>query len=496
MERLLDIFIADYNVFFAVSVALLLAWFVHVHRKNRCIKQLEQTEQESRTQLLLLQDRYTELCKQDERGSTQLERANEHSRQSHAELAALKQDGSNKREIINRGEQERKALQQRLDLLQQEYNAQENSLTKLQVEFEQEQKNSFEKLAILEGAKSKLSHEFKLLANQIFEDKQHKFSLSSREALENIIKPMQKDMLEFRARIEQVHKDDIEAGASLRSHLSQLEKLNQQMSTDATNLTHALKGESKSQGNWGEMILEKILASSGLREGVDFKREQSFTTENGKRQRPDVIIYLPDNKHIIIDSKVSLTHYEQAISAKNDDGNAKSSMKLHMQSIKNHIRTLAEKRYDQIDGLHSPDYTLMFMPIEAAYLMAIEIDSSVFEDAFSRGVAVVTPSTLYATLKLIEQLWRYEKQSENVAKLINHTGKLHDKVVGFIESFEDVGKKLGQAQNAYDKAFGQIRTGRGNIVSQIKTLGDLSGKAQKDIPEHLLDDGQSSITFD
>jgi len=294
-------------------------------------------------------------------------------------------------------------------------------------------------------------------------------------------------MFEFRSRIEQVHKEDTEARGSLERHLAHLKELNQQMSQDTLNLTQALKGDSKAQGNWGEMILEKLLESSGLREGHEFEREKSFANDEGKRQRPDVIINMPGDKQVIIDAKVSLTDYERAISSHDEDKKLRF-VRAHVKSLQQHIQTLSTKRYDHLEGVHSPDYVLMFMPIEGAYLMAIEADSSIFEAAFDKRIAVVTPSTLYATLKLIEQLWRYERQSENVVKLTKQAGNLHDKFVGFIESFEEIETHIGRAQKTYTKALGQLKDGRGNLINQVKTLAELSGKAKKEIPNHLLDD--------
>jgi len=389
--------------------------------------------------------------------------------------------------------QQLEQAQQQVCQLQTENKDFNTSLTKLQTEHKMMQQSNSEKLALLEDAKAKLAHEFKALAEQIFEAKQAKMTSSSKETLDTIIKPMQKEMADFKNRMEQVHKEDIEARSALSQHLSQLKELNQQMSQDTLNLTQALKGDSKAQGNWGEMILEKLLESSGLREGYEFEREQSFINDEGKRQRPDVIIRMPGNKQVIIDAKVSLTDYERAVSAQDTEAQ-KQHIRAHCKSIQTHIQTLANKRYDHLEGINSPDYVLMFMPIEAAYLMAIEADSSIFEAAFDKRIAVVTPSTLYATLKLIEQLWRYERQSENVAKLMNRAGLLHDKVADFMKSFEDVGSRLTQAQSSYDKAFGQIKSGRGSVLRQIKTLGDLSGKAKKEIPEHLLEDNTPSLS--
>ncbi len=468
-----------------VLALVALLWLIHVYRKNIALKQAALITHENSLQLALLQERYDQISRQEQEKQTLLAHANEQLQLTNAELAALKQSINDKNELLGKYEQQKNALEQQLEQLRQQNGQQNSTITKLQTEFEQEQKTSAEKLAFLDEAKTKLSNEFKVLANQIFDAKQGQMTESGKIALDSIIKPMQKDMSEFRARIEQVHKDDTEARISLAHHLKDLKTLNQQMSQDALNLTLALKGDSKAQGNWGEMILEKLLESSGLREGYEFEREKSFANDEGKRQRPDVIINMPGDKQVIIDAKVSLTDYERAISSQ-DDIVKQQFIRAHVKSMQQHIQTLASKRYDHLEGVHSPDYVLMFMPIEGAYLMAIEADSSIFESAFDKRIAVVTPSTLYATLKLIEQLWRYERQSENVAKLTKQAGNLHDKFVVFIKSFEDIEIHLSRAKKSYDSALGQLRDGRGNLVNQVKTLADLSGKAKKEIPAHLL----------
>lgn len=363
---------------------------------------------------------------------------------------------------------------------------QEATIAELTTAMTKERQAAAEKLALLEEAREKLSNEFKLLADRIFEERSKAFSEQNRNNLDEVLKPMREQLGDFRKRMDEVHHNDTKERASLREHLQQLERLNRQMSEDAVGLTQALKGKSKAQGNWGEMILERILETSGLREGREFAREQSFTTEDGKRLRPDVVVYMPGDKQVIIDSKVSLTDYKRAISA-DDEQTRKTAIAAHTKSIKQHIHGLAAKRYDHLPHVHSPDYVLMFVPIEGAYLMAIEEDAGIFESAFELRVAVVTPSTLYATLKLIEQLWRYERQSENVAKLIDRAGKLHDKVVDFVSSFEEIGNRLGQAQKAYDISMSRIKSGQGNVISQIATLGRLAGKTKKELPPHLTE---------
>ncbi len=373
-----------------------------------------------------------------------------------------------------------------VDGLNAELSESKSTIRELETRMGEERKAAAEKLALLEEAKEKLGNEFKVLANQIFEERGKAFSEQNRSSLDEILKPMKEQLGDFRKRVEDVHVADSKDRASLKEHLAQLEKLNRQMSEDAVGLTQALKGESKAQGNWGEMILERILESSGLRKDHEFLREDSTDIGGGKRLRPDVIIRMPGDKHIIVDSKVSLTDYERAISAGDKDEMARA-VKAHVNSMKSHIKGLADKHYAHLSGVNSPDYVLMFMPIEGAYMMAIEADQSVFESAFERGVAVVTPSTLYATLKLIEQLWRHEKQSENVLKLIDRASRLHDKVVDFMGAFEDIGSRLKQAQDSYDTAHNRISSGRGNVIKQIDELGKLAGKTQKEMPKHLTE---------
>ena len=467
-----------------------LPWVILMYRKKKSLEQLEQSAQENQTQQVLLEERFNNVSLQFEQTQSALNQAKTQIQFSDTELATLRQTVKNKDESLLNLEQQSIKLQQQLEFLREENTQLKTTLAKLDTEYNKAQESYAEKLALLDEAKTKLGNEFKLLANQIFEEKQSRMTASSKETLDAIIKPMQKDMSDFRSRIEQVHKEDTEARSSLERHLSHLKELNQQMSIDATNLTQALKSDSKVQGNWGELILEKLLESSGLREGFEFVREKSYKNDEGQRQRPDVIINMPGKKHVIIDAKVSLTDYERAMSA-TAKPEKEAAIKAHVKSLQSHIQLLAAKEYNHIHEINSPDYVLMFVPIEGAYLMAIEADSRIFEAAFDKNIAVVTPSTLYATLKLVEQLWRYEKQSGNVAKLTKQAGNLHDKFVIFANSFKDIDTHLGRAQKSFDNALGQLKDGRGNLVSQVKTLADLSGKAKKELPDYLLDDFNS-----
>ena len=378
-----------------------------------------------------------------------------------------------------------------LNSLRETVSRSESRSAELAMALEMEKESAQEKLALLDESKVQLANEFKVLANQIFESKQTQFTQNTQETMDAILKPMQGSLEAFKHRVELVHKEDLEGRASLAEQLKQLHSLNHQMSEETSNLTQALKGDSKTQGNWGELILERLLERSGLTEGAEFDREKSFTDETGKRLRPDVILNLPDNKHVVIDSKVSLLHYEQALNS--DDAKLReAALKAHLNSLKTHIDTLAKKRYEHLDQLNAPDFILMFVPVEGAYLMAIEADSSIFEDAFEKRVAVVTPTTLFTSLKTIEQLWRYERQSENTLKLIKRAAEVHDKFVGFVENFEKVGKQLKTVQTTFDTARSQMVTGNGNLVRQAEMLKELAGKTKKEIPTHLLEEAEGS----
>lgn len=395
-------------------------------------------------------------------------------------VAQLEKQLHDERLRLQGKESQLQLMQDKVEQLR-EHNAQ------LQQTLEHEKSRAQEKIELLENAKQQLANEFKLLANQIFEAKQAQFHEQGKQSMEAVVKPMQAALESFKQRVETVHKEDLEGRASLGEQLKQLQSLNAKMSEEAHNLTQALKGDSKTQGNWGELVLERLLERSGLREGIEFEREKSFVDDNGKRLRPDVIINLPDNKHIIVDSKVSLLHYEKALNSDTDTAR-QHALKQHLSSLKNHIDTLAAKRYEHLERLNAPDFVLMFIPVEGAYMLAIETDPGIFEHAFEKRVAVVTPTTLFTTLKTVEQLWRYERQSENTVKLIKRAAEVHDKFVGFVETFEKVGKQLDTLNGSYHTARKQMLEGSGNLVRQAEMLKELAGKTKKEIPTHLLEE--------
>ncbi len=466
------------------GVVLLAAIFfgVKVSQFQKRLKQQENVLQQQREQLTL-QKAELENLKEVKVKNNQLI-------QQLSEFSSLKTS-------LEYKEQQRIELKEQLEkqaaelvALRKMLNQSETTVAELNLVLENEKNNAQEKLALIESSKTQLTNEFKVLSNQIFESKQAQFTQNTQATMDAILKPVQGALEGFKERIEQVHKEDLEGRASLTEQLKQLQQLNLQMSEETQNLTQALKGDSKLQGNWGELILERLLERSGLTEGTEFDREKSFTDESGKRLRPDVILNLPDNKHIIIDSKVSLLHYEQSLNSGNESQRT-AALKQHLQSLKKHIDALANKRYESLDLLNAPDFVLMFIPIEGAYLMAIEADASIFENAFEKRVAVVTPTTLFTSLKTIEQLWRYERQSENTLKLIKRAAEVHDKFVGFVESFEKVGKQLQTAQNTYETTRNQMLSGKGNLIRQAEMLKELAGKTKKELPGHLLEEADS-----
>lgn len=448
-----------------------------------------------------LQYRQNRHWQQKQPGLAVLEAENHHLKQENVRLTEQLSKLYPLQGEFTQQQQQLQKLHQQLDEAKQEYRAQTGQLNQAQSELasvqsrlEAERKSADEKMALLNSAKETLMQEFKVLSNDILEQKQQQMGLQSKEAINGLVQPMQATLEQFKARIEHVHKEDLEGRASLTEQLKALRELNQTMSVEANNLTRALKGDQKLQGNWGELILRKLLESSGLREGIEFEVEKSFTQTDGKRLRPDVIINLPDNKHVVIDSKVSLLSYEAALNAEEEPLKTQH-VKAHLSSLSKHIQALSDKRYDHIDGLNAPDFVLMFIPIEGAYLMAIENQPAIFEKAFDQKVAVVTPTTLFTTLKTIEQLWRYERQSEHTVNLIKRAADVHDKFVGFVTTFEKIGKQLDLAQSSYQYAFKQMTTGKNNLVRQAEMLKDLAGKTKKDLPSHLLavTEGESII---
>ena len=309
-----------------------------------------------------------------------------------------------------------------------------------------------------------MHEKFENLANRIFEKKSEKFSDLNKEKLKVMLQPLDKDIREFRKKVEELHEKDSHQHIALREFVSGLQKAQTQLSEDARNLTRALKGDSKKQGDWGEFILERALEASGLSRGQEFSMQTSF---DGKR--PDAIIYLPGNRHLIIDAKVSLTAYERSISAESDE-DFKLARKQHLQSIRKHIDELSAKDYTSIDELGTPDFTFLFIPVEPAFGVAISDDPELYQYAFDRKIALITASTLMATIKTVANLWKLEKQNKHAEDIAKRAGLLCDKFTGFLSNIGEIGKALNKAIASHDRALSQLSTGPGNLVSQAEKL--------------------------
>lgn len=371
-------------------------------------------------------------------------------------------------------EQERQQMQQRAEQLH-------SRLAEAEARLAEERKNSEEKLALLHDAKERLSTEFQNLAQKIFEEKSEKFTAQNRANLDSVLSPLRQQLGDFKQKVEDVYSKDTEARGSLLAQIAQLKHLNERIGQDALNLTRALKGETKTQGNWGEVILERVLEESGLTKGREYEIQVSLADAEGRRYQPDVLVRLPGGKDVVVDAKVSLSAYERYCAAETDE-ERQIAIKAHIGSIRQHMKGLSEKNYDSLEGVRSLDFVLMFLPVEAAFLAAVEQDAALFRDAFERNIIIVCPSTLLATLRTIHNTWRTEYQNQNALKIADEAGKLHDKFVDFVKALDDVGVRLEQAQDAFGKARGRLNTGTGNLIRRVDSLKKLGAKAKKNLP--------------
>jgi DNA recombination protein RmuC len=358
-------------------------------------------------------------------------------------------------------------------------------LTQLRTQAEAEQKTSTEKLELLLQAKTALSDQFKTLANDILEEKSKRFAEQNREGINLLLEPLKTKLTEFQGKVEEVYINEGKDRSALSAQVHRLVELNQSLSQDAKNLTLALKGSAKTQGNWGELILERVLEASGLRKGHEYHVQDSQVREDGSRGQADVIIDLPEERKIVVDAKVSLVAYERFTTADNDEART-SALRQHLDSVRSHIRSLSEKRYHTMYGVKSLDFVLAFIPVEPAFMTAVTNDDSLFMDAWNRNVLLVSPSTLLFVVRTVAHLWRQEAQSKNAQEIAKRGGDLYDKLCGFVDDLETVGNRLSQAQKAYDLAHGKLAGGRGNVIRQAEMLRDLGVKPTKSLSTTML----------
>lgn len=391
-------------------------------------------------------------------------------------------------ERVNHLQNDRDKLSFDLEQTRNTSEKQMERLAKAEVEFA----NLREKLATqkqeMEELQKKLTTEFENVANKILEKNSEKFTAANQKNISDVLNPLKEKILLFEKKVEDTYQKGLKDQTDLKAELKKLYDLNSKISEEANNLTKALKGDVKKQGNWGEVVLGRILERSGLNEGEQgYQKQFSDSTDDGRRIQPDIVINLPENKHVIIDSKVSLIAYERAVNAATEEERAKF-IKEHLLSLKTHIKGLSEKHYQNAQSLNSPDFVLLFIPIESSFSIAIQEDQDLFSYAWDMKVVLVSPSTLLATLRTIASIWQQENQTRNALEIARQGGALYDKFVGFIADMEKIGKNISATQSTYNDAMNKLNTGSGNLIKRAESIRKLGAKATKELPKQMLDE--------
>jgi DNA recombination protein RmuC len=367
----------------------------------------------------------------------------------------------------------------------------ENAMLKTRLETEHGHYE--QQLTLLKDAKENLAREFENLANKIFDRKQQHFTQTSKSTLEGTLNPLREQLKEFRKQVEDVyHKESAERN-KLVGQIGELQKQTRQIGQDAVNLATALKGNNKAQGNWGEVILERLLEESGLQKGREYETQVNLQDEDGKRRKPDVIVRLPENKDIVIDAKVSLVSYETYCNTEDEEEKA-GALRNHIVSLKSHIDDLSKKNYEKLDAIRTLDFVFIFVPIEAAFMLALQHEPGLFNHAYDKHIILVSPTTLLATLRTVENIWRYEKQNKNAEKIAAMAGGLHDQFALVVESLVELGANIDRTQQAFHTTQKRLQSGRGNLYKRIQDLEALGAKTKRALPggkaQHLLEDGR------
>lgn len=406
------------------------------------------------------------------------------------EIISLRKDKEYLESRILKAEEEFRQRQQReRELIDEKTNlSSQLSSAKTKLESLEEQLENEEQR--LKDLQEQFNKDFQILANSILQKNSEQFSKTHQKELGEILKPLKEKIKGFEDTVEKRYESEQKERITLKAEIENLLKLNNTLSDQAQNLTNALKGESKTRGNWGELVLERILESSGLIAGEEYVTQHSDTNQENRRIQPDVIIKLPDEKHLIIDSKVSLVAYDQYIGAE-DEKEKSNQLKLHLASVKNHVTQLSEKNYQSGKKLNSPDFVLLFMPIEPAFSLAVQEDPQLYAYAWERKVVIVSPTTLLATLRTIASVWKNEKFTRNVQEIQEKAGSLYDKFVGFLEDMQKIDRGLISARAAYDDAHNKLKEGRGNIVKRVEDIKSLGASTKKEIPSEFKDEIES-----
>jgi DNA recombination protein RmuC len=380
-------------------------------------------------------------------------------------------------ELLEEGNQ---ALEENNEVLKREKNALELDYAVLQTRYEDEVRSAKEKIAMLQNAKEELSSEFKALSDRIFTQKTKEFGAANKEQLELLLQPFREQIQAFSKEAREQFEVELKERYLLKNELAKLQEMNRELSQEATNLTNALKYENKTQGNWGEIVLENILAHSGLREGREYVLQATLKSAEGKTYRPDVVIHLPQNRDIVVDSKVSLLAYERYSNSEDEEERAEA-LKEHIKSVAAHIKGLSQKRYEKLEGIRTLDFVLLFMPVEGAFSLVLEHDENFFKNAYNHNILLVSPATLMVTLRTIEHVWRTQKQEEYAKQIVKEAEGLYDKLVLFVEEMQNIDASLKKAQSSYDTAMKRLSFGKGNIIKRAQDIKSLGLKPNKEL---------------
>lgn len=381
---------------------------------------------------------------------------------------------------INKLEAEKSSLIEQVSYEKQQ-------IVKLQEGFKAQEEKLLEQKTFIAQTQEKFSKDFELMATEILKQKSAEFTQVNRTNLDLLLNPLKENIKAFEDKVEKVYKAESDERNILKGEITKMMELNKQISDEAHNLTKALKGDNKKQGNWGEMVLDKLMEGSGLLEGINYSKQGSYISDDGNRLLPDVVVFLPDDKHIVIDAKVSLIAYERLVSAETDEDKA-IFIKQHIHAIKSHITGLGAKNYQALYKINSPEFVLLFMPIESSFAIAVQYDQELFNYAWDKKVVIVTPSTLLATLKTVASIWKQEQQTKNAIDIATKAGALYDKFVGFVNDLQKVGEHIDKTQKVYQDAMSKLSVGNGNLVSRVENLKKLGAKATKSIDSNLLEE--------
>ncbi|HCG9644562.1 TPA: DNA recombination protein RmuC [Vibrio parahaemolyticus] len=407
-------------------------------------------------------------------------------RQSHGKLMAAME----KLRYFEAVKQERQQYFDELGQMREQKSRLETQLREQQARHEQMNQANAEKLQILEQAEVRLKQQFEHLANQLFEEKTAKVDLQNRQSLEGLLSPLKEQLEGFKKQVNDSFSQEAKERHTLVHELKNLQRLNEQMTREAVNLTQALKGDNKQQGNWGEVVLARVLAESGLREGHEYETQVNLQSEAGKRYQPDVIVHLPQNKQVVVDSKMALVAYERYFNAETD-AERDRALSAHLTALRAHIKGLSMKDYHKLKGIQSLDYVLMFIPVEPAFQVAIQADPSLIKDAMEQNIILVSPTTLLVALRTIDNLWRNERQNENAKLIAQRATKLYDKLRLFIDDMEGLGGALDRANQTYQGAMNKLATGRGNVIRQAESFRQLGVEIKRPISSDLAQLAQS-----